>query len=100
MDKWKKLSETQKVQIETTCGDNIRNGIAEGEAIQIEALETLKEKGVIIHKWSNEILNTLEKAWMEVVEEERIKDEDFRKSWDSLEKFRKSYVTWKSLGYL
>ena len=100
MDKWNNLSETQKAQIETVCGDNIRNGIAEGDAIQLDALRQLKDKGVIIHKWSDEILDTLEKAWLEVVEEESAKDEDFKKAWTSLNTFRENYKTWKSLGYL
>jgi TRAP-type mannitol/chloroaromatic compound transport system substrate-binding protein len=100
MDKWKQLSELHKIQIETVCGDNIRHGIAEGEALQIDALEKLQEKGVIVHKWSADILDTLEKAWMEVVEEESSKDVDFKKAWESLENFRKRYETWKSLGYL
>ena len=100
MDKWNKLSEVHKIQIETVCGDNIRHGIAEGEALQIDALEQLEEKGVVVHKWSTEILDTLEKAWIEVVEEESAKDEDFKKAWNSLKTFRKRYETWKSLGYL
>ena len=50
MDKWNKLSDTQKAQIESACGDNIKNGIAEGEAIQIDALNTLKEKGA--NRWT------------------------------------------------
>ena len=100
MDKWNKLSEVHKIQIQTVCGDNIRHGIAEGEALQIDALEQLKEKGVVVHKWSPEILNALEKAWTEVVEEESAKDEDFKKAWNSLKTFRKRYETWKSLGYL
>ena len=100
MDKWKKLSNTQKAQIESACGDNIRNGIAEGEAIQVEALNTLKSKGVKIHRWSEDILNTLEEAWLEVVAEESARDEDFKRSWESLSTFRKNIETWKSLGYL
>ncbi len=100
LDKWNKLSDTQQVQIETVCGDNIRNGIAEGDAIQLEALETLRSKGVKIHKWSDEILDTLEKAWIEVVEEESAKDDDFKRSWQSLNSFRQNYKTWKNLGYL
>ena len=100
MDKWNSLSDTQKAQIETTCGDNMRNGIAEGEAIQVDALNTLKEKGVNIHKWSDEILDALEAAWMEVVEEESNNDADFKRSWESLSLFRKEIEVWKSLGYL
>ena len=78
----------------------IRNGIAEGEAIQVEAISTLKDKGVKIHKWSEDILNTLETAWLEVVAEESARDEDFKRSWNSLSTFRKDIATWKSLGYL
>ena len=44
----------------------MRHGVAEGEAIQIEALASLKSKGVQIHKWDDEILDTLKKAWLEV----------------------------------
>lgn len=100
MDKWNSLSETQKSQIEVTCGDNMRNGIAEGEAIQVDALKTLKEKGVNIHKWNDEILNALEQAWIDVVTEESNNDADFKRSWESLSKFRKDIEVWKSLGYL
>ena len=85
MDKWNNLSETQQAQIESVCGDNMRHGVAEGEAIQIEALASLKSKGVQIHKWSDEILDTLKKAWLEVVEEESAKDEDFKEAWQSLQ---------------
>ena len=100
MDKWNKLSDTQKAQIESACGDNIKNGIAEGEAIQIEALNTLKEKGVQIHRWNKDILDTLKTAWLEVVEEESAKDADFKRAWESLSSFRKDIKVWQSLGYL
>ena len=75
-------------------------GIAEGEAIQVNALNELESKGVKIHKWSKEILDTLELAWMEVVKEESEKDADFKRSWESLSNFRNNLKTWKSLGYL
>ena len=51
MDKWNKLSDTQSAT-ESACGDNIKHGVAEGEAIQVEALKTLESKGVKIHQWS------------------------------------------------
>ncbi len=100
MDKWNSLSSKQKSQIETVCGDNMRHSIAEGEAIQIAAIETLKEKGVEIHRWDKEALSVFEKAWNEVAEEASEKDEDFKKVWESLNSFREKYKIWKSLGYL
>ena len=78
----------------------MRHSIAEGEAIQIAAIETLKEKGVEIHRWDKEALSVFEKAWNEVAEEASEKDEDFKKVWESLNSFREKYKIWKSLGYL
>ena len=97
---WDGLSEQTQVMIETVCGDNVRYGIAEGEAIQIEALQKIAAEGVTIHEWSDEILSQLEAAWLEVVEEEKAKDEDFARVWESLSTFRENYAQWRELGYL
>ena len=99
-DKWDALSKSQKAIIETACGDNMREGLAEGEAIQGKALITLKSKGVIIHKWSQDILDTLEKAWLEVVAEDSARSPAFKEAWASYSKFRKEYKIWADLGYL
>lgn len=100
LEKWNALSVQQKAQINTTCGDNMRFGIAEGEALQAEAINILKEGGTIFHKWPDDILNSFEKAWIEVAEEEASRDEDFKRAWLSLQSFRQSYKTWKDLGYI
>lgn len=100
LDKWNALSNQQKIQINTTCGDNMRFGIAEGEALQAEAINHLKISGTIFHKWPDEILDAFEQAWYEVAEEEAEKDADFKRAWQSLQSFRQSYKTWKDLGYI
>ncbi len=100
LDKWKALTDQQRAQLEMVCGDNMREGLAEGEAIQWKAIQTLEEKGVQIHRWPQEVLDTLEKAWNEVVEELRQEDEDFARVWESLSTFRANYATWKELAYL
>ncbi len=97
---WNSLSETQKVQIETTCGDNVRFGIAEGEALQFQALKNLEAKGVTLHTWSPEILAALEAAWLEVAAELAAEDETFARAWESLSAFRRDYKIWRDLGYL
>jgi TRAP-type mannitol/chloroaromatic compound transport system substrate-binding protein len=99
-DKWEALSDTQKAQIEVACGDNVRQGLAEGEAIQFAALKTLQEKGVIIHTWPPEILDALRAAWVEVAQELSAENENFAKTWASLTKFREDYKIWKDIGYL
>jgi len=99
-DKWDALTETQQAQIEVACGDNFREGLAEGEAIQAAALKQLQEKGVNIHRWSPEILDTLHAAWNEVAAELAAEDPAFKEAWESLQSFRADYAIWKKLGYL
>ena len=80
---WDALSDTQRAQIEVTCGDAFREGLAEGEAIQGAALAELQEKGVTIHRWSQDILDTLEEKWNEVAAEDAARDATFAKVWES-----------------
>ena len=98
--KWDALSDTQRAQIEVACGDNFREGLAEGEAIQAGALKQLKEKGVNIHRWPPEILAKLNEAWNEVAAELAAEDANFKEAWESLQSFRAEYAVWKELGYL
>lgn len=98
--KWKEMSPTQQFQVQMVCGDNIREGFAEGEAIQVKAIEELKSKGVQIHKWSPEILAAMEKAWQEVVKEQSEKSAEFKKVYESYAAFRKNYAIWREIGYL
>ncbi len=100
LDAWNSLSATQQAQIETTCGDNVRFGIAEGEALQFQAMKNLEAKGVTLHTWSPEILEALEAAWLEVVAEMSAEDENFRRGWESLSAFRRDYKVWRDKGYL
>jgi TRAP-type mannitol/chloroaromatic compound transport system substrate-binding protein len=99
-EKWDALSTRQQLLIETACGDSIRWGIAEGEAIQFGALKELQAKGVTLHTWSPEILAAFEAAWHEVAAEESAKDADFARVWQSLSAFRDDYKLWREYGYM
>jgi TRAP-type mannitol/chloroaromatic compound transport system substrate-binding protein len=98
--KWNALSKTNKARFRVACGDNIREGFAEGEALQVKALQTLKQKGVKLHRWSPEILAAFKKAWATVVKEDSAADATFARVWKSYSKFRENYRIWKDLGYL
>ncbi|MEQ9813044.1 MAG: TRAP transporter substrate-binding protein [Azospirillaceae bacterium] len=101
LDLWESMNETQQAQIESVCGDSIRYGLAEGEAIQFAALQTLQEDhGVTIHQWPQEILDALEAAWQEEVAALTESDEDFAMVWESLATFREDYAIWREIGYL
>jgi TRAP-type mannitol/chloroaromatic compound transport system substrate-binding protein len=99
-ERWDALDEARRAMIETACGDSIRVGIAEGEAIQFGALQELQAKGVTLHRWTPEILDAMRAGWEEVVAEESAKDEDFARVWESLRDFREGYALWASYGYL
>ena len=99
-EKWDALSDTQRAQIEIVCGDNFREGLAEGEALQIAALATLKEKGVTFHRLPLEVLEALNQAWLEVASEIAASSENFKRVWESFSAFRDSYKVWNDLGYL
>ena len=100
LDDWNSISPTQQAIIETVCKAQITRSLAESEAIQFKALQELESKGVILHRWSPEVLAAFEAAWEEVVVEEAAKDADFARVWDSLQKFREGYKVWGDLGYL
>ncbi len=97
-EKWDALTRTRKTQIETVCGDNIRYGLAEGEALQFGALKDLTAKGARIHRWPLSIMDAFNEAWQEVAAEQSMADPVFRKAWSSLRVFRKNYSTWGELA--
>ena len=98
-DRWREADMAARAQIETVCGDNIRHGLAEGGALQFAALVEMGAQGVKMHRWSDAILDALEAAWLRVVEDEREKDANFKRAWDSLASFRRDYAIWNELGY-
>jgi len=94
------LSLRQQALIEMACGDSIRWGITEGEAIQFGALKELQSLGVTLHRWSPEILAAFASAWQKVVAKESAKNADFKRVWESLSAFREDYKLWREYGYL
>jgi TRAP-type mannitol/chloroaromatic compound transport system substrate-binding protein len=98
LKKWNALPASAKAQIEAVCGDNIRQGIAEGGGTQFKALKKLQSEGVIIRRWPREILDALKSAWIQVAREEARADPDFKRVWQSLRDFRKDYAIWHELN--
>ncbi len=100
LDLWESLDEETQFKIETVCQANLLHGFVEGEAIQFDALAELEERGVTIHTFSDEILEALEAAWQDVIEEESAADPDFARVYESYSTFRENYAIWGELGYL
>lgn len=101
LDAWNALGETQRAQIEAVCGDSVRYGLAEGDAIQVAALRELRDDhGVEVRRFSPETIEALEKAWNEVAADLSADNENFARVWASLSSFREDYAVWGDVGYL
>ncbi|MDH4246635.1 MAG: TRAP transporter substrate-binding protein [Deltaproteobacteria bacterium] len=100
MEKWKSLSEADQTLIKVVCRDTIVQEVTEGEHQQGAALSAFRADGVQIHVWPDNILKGFEKAFNEVVEEQRKADADFSKVYDSYTAYRKNYKEWAKLSRL
>jgi TRAP-type mannitol/chloroaromatic compound transport system substrate-binding protein len=98
--KWDELSDSQKEIIKTACDSTMLQNYLEGEGLQSNAIKEIQSKGVTIHYWPKEILDTYRRTWDEVVKEQQAKSPEFAKVWASLSKFREEYKVWRDHGYL
>jgi TRAP-type mannitol/chloroaromatic compound transport system substrate-binding protein len=98
--KWAELSDTQKEIIKSACDQTMLHNYIEGESVQSKAMKEIQGKGVTLHYWPKEVLDTYRKAWAEVIEEQKAKSPEFAKTWASLEAFREQYKLWREYGYL
>ena len=100
-DSWNGLNEHEQAAIKEVCRANVTLTMARGEAIQLEPLaKMVNEHGVIVHRWSDEMLVAFEDAWNQVVEEKTASSDEFKRVWDQLSAFREKYAEWKRLGYV
>lgn len=97
---WDALSDAQRGLIQSVCGDNVRESLAEGEVQQINALQEIRGRGVAVHSLPPPVLAALKTAWLQVAKEESAASPDFARIWESYHGFRKTYAEWRSLGYL
>ncbi len=96
---WERLTEAQQAMVETVCGDNIADSLAEGEAQQPVAINALRSKGAIVHAWSPEMLAAYRKAWGQVAAEQAAANPNFKRIWDSYSAFRDNFAEWRRIGY-
>ncbi len=100
LDRWNELSLSQQTLLSMACGELVQRSLAQGEALQVPALEYFEGQGVQFRRWNDEFLAAYRAAWDEVALEESVNDADFAKALASLREFRARYSTWRELGYL
>lgn len=99
-EKWESLSDNQRNAIDATCAANTLHMLAEGEALQVEALTQLEEDGVQLRRFPDPVLDALRESWAEVAAEQAESSEWFARVWESYSTFRDEYATWGDMGYL
>ena len=97
---WDALEDRHKAIIELACSDVLREMVAEGEALQGQAIQAMKAKGVEVRRWPPMILVAFEDAWAQVVAEESAANPNFKRVHQSYSDFRKGYEAWKYLSAL
>jgi TRAP-type mannitol/chloroaromatic compound transport system substrate-binding protein len=98
---WDGLSESQKMIIEMMCVAATADSFAYTEAIQGQVIKkNVEERGVKLHYWSDEMLNTFRTAWQEVATELSSQSPMFKEAWEDLSAFRKDYKFWQTYGFL
>lgn len=100
-DVWNKLSESQKMIIEIISQAATADSFAYTEAIQGQVIKkNVEERGVKVHYWSEEMLDTFRKSWEEVAAELSAQSPMFKQAWADLSAFRKDYRFWQTYGFL
>jgi len=98
---YNKMSDHQKAVLDMMCKAATLDAFVYTEAIQAKAMkENVENNGVTNMYWSQQMLDTYKKAWLEVVAEQSAKDPVFKKIWDDLSAFRAEYKLWQSYGFL
>src|SRR3546814_751266 len=70
------LDDTQKAVIKGACDANVTYMFTRGEGTQFSAMKFHQEKGVTIHRWSDEFLDAFKAAWQDVIAAEVKNNED------------------------
>lgn len=100
MDVWNGFSEDQQKMMVEACQANITENLADQLQAQAEAIATIREAGVEIKRFPDEVLAALHQASQEVMEEEAEKDPIFKEAYESLTQYIAKVGEWDSLQAL
>lgn len=100
-DDWNSLSKAQQTMFEMTVQAANVYSMTRSSTIQHDYIKQIEEKGTTeIVRWSDETLQALYEAWIEVIEKEAAGDAFVKKVWDDLKKFGNEYGYWRKVGFV
>ena len=95
------LPDPYQAMIEIGLGESVQYTYAETEAKNPAAMnKMLEEYGVTNVRWTDEQLAAIERAWLEVLEEQSAADPLFKKVADSYLAWREVYKSWGDAQFL
>ncbi len=94
MDKWNALPDSYKAMVETACRAEVTNMMAEGEALQHDAMLANEKDGVKNMTWTNDQLKQFRTAWQKVLKAEIEANPDVARLWKSYSDFHEKYKAW------
>ncbi|MBI1292467.1 hypothetical protein GC173_14705 [bacterium] len=97
---WESLSDSQRAIVETCCKSGVLASLAQGEALQADALRRIANRGTEIRRWSETLLNELKSGWEKLVAEKCSSHPGFAQVWNSYSDFHQSYRDWDRLARL
>lgn len=100
LEAWQSLNSTHQQYLLTACGDNMRRSLAESEATQFHALKIISSADVKILRFPQTILTALSDAWQVTAREYSKQDEEFDRTWRSLNEFHRDFDIWFDLNRL
>lgn len=96
-DVWKKLGERKQRILQEACRANVTYQLADQMNTQAAAIATIREAGVEIRRYPDEVLKGLRETANAVLDEQASKDELFAEALQSLRKYMASVGEWSTL---
>lgn len=97
-DAWNKLNDKQRTAIETACMDVNLWTIGTAVAQQEPILEKFRANGVTVRRFPDSVIQTLQQATKEVMQEQAEADPMFKKVLDSYQSFSAAYDGYADLN--
>ncbi len=98
LKKFNSLSNEHKAILQTVANETNSRMIYESQAKNSEALSELAKLGIKPKLFPKDVIEAAKKALYEVIEIENQKSEDFKRIWQSMEKFLTISKEWTNMG--
>jgi len=96
-DVWNEYDDATKAKFETACRATLQWSMAEAPAEQMRVIGKLKEKGIEVKRFPDEVIAELRKGWNEVRAEEMKNNPRFKEAYESLMEHTQLVKDWYDL---